>query len=63
MIKLLLLMLPKLQSNAQKKDKNNLILGKKKKHTIKTQVNYRTRNQKNYCNKFFARKKTWLCFI
>ncbi|WP_416375158.1 hypothetical protein [Spiroplasma poulsonii] len=63
MIKLLLLMLPKLQSNAQKKRQKQSYSGKKKKHTIKNTSNYRTRNQKNYCNKFFARKKTWLCFI
>ncbi|WP_416375117.1 hypothetical protein [Spiroplasma poulsonii] len=63
MIKLLLLMLPKLQSNAQKKTKNNLILVKRKNTHDQNTSNYRTRNQKNYCNKFFARKKTWLCFI
>ncbi|WP_416375369.1 hypothetical protein [Spiroplasma poulsonii] len=42
---------------------NNLILVKKKNTRSKHTSNYRTRNQKNYCNKFFARKKTWLCFI
>ncbi|WP_241970090.1 helix-turn-helix domain-containing protein [Spiroplasma poulsonii] len=46
-----------------KKDKNNLILVKKKKTHDQNTSNYRTRNKKNYCNKFFARKKTWLCFI
>ncbi|WP_416375097.1 hypothetical protein [Spiroplasma poulsonii] len=60
MIKLLLLMLPKLQSNAKKKDKNNLILVKRKKHTIKNTSNYRTRNQKNYCNKFFRSEKNMI---
>ncbi|WP_416375239.1 hypothetical protein [Spiroplasma poulsonii] len=63
MIKLLLLMLPKLQSNAQKKQKKQSYSGKKKKHTIKTQVIIEQETKKNYCNKFFARKKTWLCFI
>ncbi|WP_416375178.1 hypothetical protein [Spiroplasma poulsonii] len=64
MIKLLLLMLPKLQSNAQKKRQKQSYSGKKKKHTIKTQVIIEQETQKkNYCNKFFARKKTWLCFI
>ncbi|WP_416375165.1 transposase family protein [Spiroplasma poulsonii] len=57
MIKLLLLMLPKLQSNAQKKDKNNLILVKRKKTHDQNTSNYRTRNQKNYCNKFSLGKK------
>ncbi|WP_416375080.1 hypothetical protein [Spiroplasma poulsonii] len=64
MIKLLLLMLPKLQSNAQKKRQKQSYSGKKKKkHTIKTQVIIEQETKKNYCNKFFARKKTWLCFI
>ncbi|UNF61957.1 hypothetical protein [Spiroplasma poulsonii] len=53
MIKLLLL-IPKLQSNAQKRQ-NNLILVKRK-HTIKTS-NYRTRNQKIIATSFSPRKK------
>ncbi|UNF61812.1 hypothetical protein [Spiroplasma poulsonii] len=57
MINCLLLMLPKLQSNAQK-EQNNLILVKKKTHDQNTS-NYRTRNQ-NYCNKFSLGKKNMI---
>ncbi|UNF61779.1 hypothetical protein MNU24_07665 [Spiroplasma poulsonii] len=60
MLKLLLLMLMKLQLNAQKKDKQSY--SGKRKHTIKNTSNYRTRNQKNYCNKFFARKTYYALF-
>ncbi|UNF62569.1 hypothetical protein [Spiroplasma poulsonii] len=34
----------------------------KRKHTIKTQGNYRTRNQK-LLQQVFQVRKTWLCFI
>ncbi|WP_416375245.1 hypothetical protein [Spiroplasma poulsonii] len=46
-----------------KKRQKQSYSGKKKKTHDQNTSNYRTRNQKNYCNKFFARKKTWLCFI
>ncbi|WP_416375065.1 transposase family protein [Spiroplasma poulsonii] len=46
-----------------KKRQKQSYSGKKKKHTIKTQVIIEQETKKNYCNKFFARKKTWLCFI
>ncbi|UNF61350.1 hypothetical protein [Spiroplasma poulsonii] len=48
------------QSNAQK---TKTILFCKKKHTIKTQVSHRTRNQKLLQQVFRLRKNTWLCFI
>ncbi|WP_416375173.1 transposase family protein [Spiroplasma poulsonii] len=58
MIKLLLLMLPKLQSNAQKKDKNNQSYsGKKKKHTIKTQVIIEQETKKIIATSFSLGKK------
>ncbi|WP_416375224.1 transposase family protein [Spiroplasma poulsonii] len=58
MIKILLLMLlPKLQSNAQKKDKNNLILVKRKKHTIKTQVIIEQETKKIIATSFSLGKK------
>ncbi|UNF62240.1 hypothetical protein [Spiroplasma poulsonii] len=61
MIKLLLLMLnTELQSNAQK-DKNNLILVKRKTHDQNTS-NYRTRNQKIIATSFFARKHDYALF-
>ncbi|WP_416375225.1 transposase family protein [Spiroplasma poulsonii] len=46
-----------------KKRQKQSYSGKKKKHTIKTQVIIEQETKKNYCNKFFVRKKTWLCFI
>ncbi|WP_323754989.1 transposase family protein [Spiroplasma poulsonii] len=46
-----------------KKKKKQSYSGKKKKTHDQNTSNYRTRKQKKYCNKFFARKKTWLCFI
>ncbi|WP_416375326.1 helix-turn-helix domain-containing protein [Spiroplasma poulsonii] len=47
-----------------KKDKNNLILGKKKKtHTIKTQVIIEQETKKIIATSFSLGKKTWLCFI
>ncbi|WP_416375159.1 helix-turn-helix domain-containing protein [Spiroplasma poulsonii] len=46
-----------------KKRQKQSYSGKKEKTHDQNTSNYRTRNQKNYCNKFFARKKTWLCFI
>ncbi|WP_416375105.1 hypothetical protein [Spiroplasma poulsonii] len=60
MIKLLLLMLPKLQSNAQKKDKNNLILVKRKKHTIKTQVIIEQETKKIIATSFSLGKKNMI---
>ncbi|UNF62630.1 hypothetical protein MNU24_04060 [Spiroplasma poulsonii] len=52
MIKLLLLMLLKLQSNALPKDKQSY--SGKEKHTIKTTQVIIEQETKNYCNKFFA---------
>ncbi|UNF62315.1 hypothetical protein [Spiroplasma poulsonii] len=60
MIKLLLLMLPKLQSNAQKRNKNNLILVKEK-HDQNTSE-YQTRGKRIIATSFRS-EKTWLCFI
>ncbi|UNF62039.1 hypothetical protein [Spiroplasma poulsonii] len=57
MIKLMTVMLPKLQSSMSK---NNLILVKEK-HTVKTQV-VSDRNQK-LLQQVFRSEKTWLCFI
>ncbi|WP_158676129.1 transposase family protein [Spiroplasma poulsonii] len=58
MIKLLLLlMLPKLQSNAQKKDKKQSYSGKKKKHTIKTQVIIEQETKKIIATSFSLGKK------
>ncbi|UNF61678.1 hypothetical protein [Spiroplasma poulsonii] len=54
MIKLLLLMLLKLQLQRPKKDKNNLILLVKENTRDQNTSNYRTRNQKNYCNNKFS---------
>ncbi|WP_416375228.1 hypothetical protein [Spiroplasma poulsonii] len=61
MIKLLLLMLPKLQSNAQKKRQKQSYSGKKKKHTIKTQVIIEQETKKIIATSFSLGKKTWLC--
>ncbi|WP_416375299.1 transposase family protein [Spiroplasma poulsonii] len=48
----------------KKRQKQSYSGKKNKKHTIKTQVIIEQETKKNYCNKFFARKKTWwLCFI
>ncbi|WP_416375087.1 hypothetical protein [Spiroplasma poulsonii] len=61
MIKLLLLMLPKLQSNAQKKRQKQSYSGKKKKHTIKTQVIIEQETKKIIATSFsLARKKNMI---
>ncbi|WP_416375370.1 transposase family protein [Spiroplasma poulsonii] len=57
MIKLLLLMLPKLQSNAQKKRQKQSYSGKKKKHTIKTQVIIEQETKKIIATSFSLGKK------
>ncbi|WP_416375285.1 transposase family protein [Spiroplasma poulsonii] len=41
-----------------KKRQKQSYSGKKKKHTIKTQVIIEQETKKIFCNKFFARKKT-----
>ncbi|WP_416375170.1 hypothetical protein [Spiroplasma poulsonii] len=43
-----------------KKRQKQSYSGKKKKTHDQNTSNYRTRNQKNYCNKFFARKKNMI---
>ncbi|WP_416375272.1 hypothetical protein [Spiroplasma poulsonii] len=66
MIKLLLLMLCYRNSNpTPKKETKQSYSGKKKKHTIKTQVIIEQETKKNYCiaTSFSLGKKTWLCFI
>ncbi|WP_416375328.1 hypothetical protein [Spiroplasma poulsonii] len=62
MIKLLLLMLPKLQSNPiQKKEKKQSYSGKKKKNTHDQNTsNYRTRNQKKLLQQVFRSEKNMI---
>ncbi|UNF62298.1 hypothetical protein [Spiroplasma poulsonii] len=61
MVKLLLLMLPKLNPTL-KETKTILFLVKKKPHDQNTS-NYRTKETKKLLQQVFRSEKTWLCFI
>ncbi|WP_416375118.1 hypothetical protein [Spiroplasma poulsonii] len=53
-------MLPKLQSNAQKKDKNNLILVKRKNTRFKTQVIIEQETKKKLLQQVFRSEKNMI---